>query len=318
MAGPINGSAYFHGEIFMSFVKTLPDALAAAAGQLQGIGTSMAAQNAAAAAPTTGVIPAASDEVSALQAGVFSTYGQLYQSVSAQAQAVHEMFVNVLGTSAGSYGETEAANQVAAASTPLSGLGGLLGSGSSATAAATTSPGNILDQLTALLGGNGLFGPSGSLGNIFNIGGGNWASAASDLLGMAGGGLLPADAGADVGAEAGGLAAGLGGGLEGAALSGAVGPAGLGAPVLAGLGQASSVGALSVPPTWAGEVVPAASITPATLTGAGWTAAAPHSGSVTTMPAGMPSVASAGRGGYGFGAPRYGVKPTVMPKPAVV
>jgi hypothetical protein len=34
----------------------------------------------------------------------------------------------------------------------------------------------------------------------------------------------------------------------------------------------------------------------------------------------MPSVASAGRGsGFGgFGAPRYGVKPTVMPKPTVV
>ncbi|MBO0880582.1 MAG: PE family protein, partial [Mycobacterium sp.] len=166
----------------MSFVKTLPEALSAAAGQLQGIGTSMAAENAAAAAPTTGVIPAASDEVSALQAGVFATYGQLYQSVSAQAQAVHEMFVNVLGTSAGSYGETEAANQVAAASTPLSGFGGLLGSGSSATSAAT-SPGNIVDQLTALLGGNGLLGPSGSMANLFNIGGGNWASSASDLIG---------------------------------------------------------------------------------------------------------------------------------------
>jgi hypothetical protein len=36
------------------------------------------------------------------------------------------------------------------------------------------------------------------------------------------------------------------------------------------------------------------------------------------MPAGVPSVASAGRGGFGFGGPRYGVKPTVMPKPTVV
>jgi hypothetical protein len=281
----------------MSFVKTLPAALAAAAGQLQGIGTSMAAQNAAAASPTTGVVPAAADEVSALQATQFAAYGSLYQSVSAQAQAIHEMFVNTLGTSAGSYGATEAANATAASSSSSSGLSSILG----------------------LLGFNsGTTGINGATSQLVNIGGGNWASAASDLLGMAGGGLLPSDAGADVGAEAGGLAAGLGGGLDGAALSGAVGPAGLGgAPVLAGLGQASSVGALSVPPTWAGEVVPVASTTPATLTGAGWTAAAPHS-AVTTMPAGMPSVASAGRGGYGFGAPRYGVKPTVMPKPAVV
>ncbi|WP_157012037.1 PPE family protein, SVP subgroup, partial [Mycobacterium celatum] len=27
---------------------------------------------------------------------------------------------------------------------------------------------------------------------------------------------------------------------------------------------------------------------------------------------------SAGRGGFGFGAPRYGFKPTVMPKSVVV
>jgi hypothetical protein len=53
------------------------------------------------------------------------------------------------------------------------------------------------------------------------------------------------------------------------------------------------------------------------LTGAGWTSAAPQTPPATTMPAGVPSVASAGRGGLGFGAPRYGVKPTVMPKPTV-
>ncbi len=300
----------------MPFVKTVPEALAAASGKLQGIGTSLAAENAAAAAPTTGVIPAASDEVSALQAGVFSTYGQLYQSVSAQAQAIHELFANVLGTSAGSYGETEAANQVAAASTTLSGLGGLFGSGSSAASGGGGLTG-LLNELTTLLGGNGFFGGSGSLANIANIGGGNWSSAASDLIGMAGGGLIPHEAAA-AGAEA-GLAGGLGGGMGAAALASAVGPASLGgAPVLAGLGQASTVGGLSVPPAWAGEAVPVASTTPTTLAGAGWTAAAPHSGPVTTMPAGMPSVATAGRGGYGFGAPRYGVKPTVMPKPGVV
>jgi PE family/PPE-SVP subfamily C-terminal region len=299
LADPCKGSAYFHQEIFMSFVKTLPEALAAAAGQLQGIGTSMAAQNASVAAPTTGVAPAAADEVSVLQATQFSAYGSLYQSISAQAQAIHEMFVNTLGTSAGSYGTAEASNTTAASSS--SGLSSILG----------------------LLGFNsGTTGINGATSQLFNIGGGNWASASSDLLGMAGGGLIPSEAGAAgeaAGAEAGGLAAGLGGGLDGAVLSGAVGPAGLGgAPVLAGLGQASSVGALSVPPSWAGEVTPAGNATPATLAGAGWTAAAPHAASVTTMPAGMPSVASAGRGGYGFGAPRYGVKPTVMPKPAVV
>ena len=52
----------------MSFVTTEPEMLIAAAGDLQGIGSTMSAQNVAAAAPTTGVVPAAADEVSALTA----------------------------------------------------------------------------------------------------------------------------------------------------------------------------------------------------------------------------------------------------------
>jgi hypothetical protein len=98
----------------MSFVTTQPEALTAAAANLQGIGSAMAAQNAAAAAPTTGVVPAAADEVSALTATQFAAHAALYQSVSAQADAIHEMFVNALGTSAGSYAATEAANAIAA------------------------------------------------------------------------------------------------------------------------------------------------------------------------------------------------------------
>jgi PE family len=98
----------------MSFVTTQPEALSAAAGNLQGIGSSISAQNAAAAAPTTGVVPAAADEVSALTAAQFAAHAQMYQAVSAQAAAIHEMFVNTLGTSAGSYAATEAANAVAA------------------------------------------------------------------------------------------------------------------------------------------------------------------------------------------------------------
>jgi hypothetical protein len=98
----------------MSFVTTQPEALTAAAGSLQGIGSSMSAQNATAAAPTTGVVPAAADEVSALTAAQFAAHAEMYQSVSAQAAAIHEMFVNTLGTSAASYAATEAANAAAA------------------------------------------------------------------------------------------------------------------------------------------------------------------------------------------------------------
>jgi hypothetical protein len=94
----------------MSFVTTQPDALSAAAGSLQGIGSGVSSQNAAAAAPTTGVVPAAADEVSALTAAQFVAHAQLYQAVSAQAAAIHDQFVNTLGTSAGSYAATEAAS----------------------------------------------------------------------------------------------------------------------------------------------------------------------------------------------------------------
>jgi hypothetical protein len=97
----------------MSFVSTQPEDLTAAAGNLQGIGSSVTAQNAAAAAPTTGVVPAAADEVSALTALQFAAHAQTYQAISAQAAAIHDMFVSTLGGSAGSYAATEAANAVA-------------------------------------------------------------------------------------------------------------------------------------------------------------------------------------------------------------
>jgi PE family len=98
----------------MSFVTTQPQMLSAAAGNLQDIGSAVSAGNAAAAAPTTGVVPAAADEVSALTAAQFAAHAQMYQDFSAQAAAIHEQFVTTLATSAGSYLATEAANAAAA------------------------------------------------------------------------------------------------------------------------------------------------------------------------------------------------------------
>jgi hypothetical protein len=98
----------------MSFVTTQPEMLASAAGDLQSIGSAVAAGNTAAAAPTTGVVPAAADEVSALTAAQFAAHGALYQAVSAEAMEIHELFVTTLGISAGSYAVTEIANAAAA------------------------------------------------------------------------------------------------------------------------------------------------------------------------------------------------------------
>jgi hypothetical protein len=97
----------------MPFVTAQPEMLAAAADHLQVIGSAMNAQNAAAAAPTTGVVPAAADEVSALTATQFAAHAAMYQTVSAQAAAVHDLFVHILWTSAGSYATTESANTIA-------------------------------------------------------------------------------------------------------------------------------------------------------------------------------------------------------------
>jgi hypothetical protein len=98
----------------MSFVTTQPEALAAAAASLGGIGSALTAQNAAAAAPTTGVVPAAADEVSALTAAQFAAHATMYQAVSAQAAAIHDQFVSVLGMSGVSYLTAEITNAAAA------------------------------------------------------------------------------------------------------------------------------------------------------------------------------------------------------------
>ncbi|BBX75655.1 hypothetical protein BST45_19325 [Mycobacterium shinjukuense] len=55
----------------MSLVVAAPDALVATATELAGIGSALSAANLAAAAPTTGVLAAGADEVSAAVAALF-------------------------------------------------------------------------------------------------------------------------------------------------------------------------------------------------------------------------------------------------------
>jgi len=109
---------------------------------------------------------------------------------------------------------------------------------------------------------------------------------------------------------------------EGVAAMGAIGPAGAtsvgSAPVSAGIGQATLVGTMSAPPSWT-AAIPAASPS-ATALPPGWSIA-PGAGleevsatqGVPGMP-GMPMGAGAPRG-YGFAAPRYGFRPTVVAHP---
>lgn len=98
----------------MSFVRTYPEHLAAASANLASIGAALNAGNAAAAGPTTSVVPAAVDEVSILTAAQFATHGARFQELHAQAAQIQAALTAALATSACSYAETEAANAVAA------------------------------------------------------------------------------------------------------------------------------------------------------------------------------------------------------------
>lgn len=87
-------------------------------------------------------------------------------------------------------------------------------------------------------------------------------------------------------------------------------------PVAGSIGHAGSVGALSVPPSWA-PAAPAAKLT-GFVSGGTWEpvggSGLPGEASAAPGMPGMPATGLAGRAA-GFGAqPRYGLKPVVMPR----
>ena len=99
----------------MSYVTTNPDVLAGAASSLAGLGDAMVARNLAAATPTTGLAPAASDIVSAMTAAQFGQHGLAYQHLAAQAAEVHEQLVAALRSGGSAYELTEMTNAASAA-----------------------------------------------------------------------------------------------------------------------------------------------------------------------------------------------------------
>lgn len=185
----------------MSFLITLPEQIQAAAEDLAGLRSSLAEAASSAAAPTTAVLPAAADEVSAAISAMFGNFGQEFQWASAQAQAFHAEFVSLINAGAAAYVSTELANAeqtvanvinapaeamlgsplrsggvVAGAAQAVSAsglLGGLTGGTSGATGllggltGGTSGLGGLLGGLT---GGTGLLGGLGSLGNLGSLG----------------------------------------------------------------------------------------------------------------------------------------------------
>lgn len=168
----------------MSFLHAAPEALKAAASSIAGIGSEISSANAAASLPTTGVVAAAADQVSAEVAALFSSHALGYQQLSSQISAFHEKFVQALGATAASYAhaESSAAQSLAnAVDAPARQLLGQPLTGPAApnlTAAAARAATQVQSTFQAVGAGNlqGVLGltPTGGTGGV---------SATSALLG---------------------------------------------------------------------------------------------------------------------------------------
>ncbi|BBX61268.1 hypothetical protein MSAS_04420 [Mycobacterium saskatchewanense] len=225
----------------MSFVVAVPELVQGAAQDLAGIQDALAEAAASVVGPTTGVVPAAADEVSAAIASMFGSFGQEFQALSSQAQAFHAEFVNLMNAGAGAYlsaevtnAEQALANAVSAPAQALFGGAASLGSGGAATSAAS---GGFLG---GLLGGSGTSG--GALISSLTGGGSGVGGLLTGLTGSSGVGGILASLGSGTGllgglttgaTDLGGLLGGLTGGTSG--LTGLLGGLTGGGGLLGGL-----------------------------------------------------------------------------------
>jgi PPE-repeat protein len=236
--------------------------------------------------------------------------GQATQS-AAVAQAV--------GTSAGTAQSTlsQMMSQVTgllgqlASPTTLSADLGLTPTSSSVATGIAFQPSSIVGSMLNGIGGSSTLNPQWAItafrnfaGPIYNMEGLPYFSTgmANTMLSLQKG-LTPAAAAAAAAKPAVDGVAGLMGGHGGI---------GGGGGVAAGLGQATSVGKLSVPAAWAGAgpaLSYAAKSLPVSVTGA----AAPEAANPGSLLGGMPLAGA--RGGGTSSGPRYGFRPTVMARP---
>ena len=219
----------------MSFVITAPEALAAAATDLVGVGSAIGSAHQTAAAFTSGVLAAGADEVSAAVAALFSGFAHSYQRLSAQAAGFHDEFVRTLTAGGGWYAAAEAAGV-----TSLHGFGAVspLQAVEQALQAVEDVPHAINARALAATGrpllGNGADGtaasPDGAPGGmLYGNGGSGYSETTAGKPGGAGGtaGLIGNGGhGGAGGANAAGGAGGRGGWLFGHGGTGGQGGAG--------------------------------------------------------------------------------------------
>jgi PE family len=255
----------------MSFLFATPEALAAAASDLSGIGSTINSAGAAAAAPTSAVAASAADAVSAQVAAFLSQHGLGYQQFSAQIAQFHEQFVQTLSSGANAFAaaESNAAQTLAdAANAPAAALPG----------AAQTLASAVNAPAATLLGGA----VSGAVNRVESVvAGANFLGGAAVLGGGGGGG---------------GIAATVGGAVSSAVTSvesvvgvpNFLGSAGLLGSNFLGLPQALASQAGALLPTGGIRALTAASalVTPATMTNA------------AVVPAASGSIGDAIKAGY--------------------
>jgi hypothetical protein len=94
----------------MSFLMAAPDLLVFAASDLAGIGAGVSQAHTVAARSMTGLLPVAGDEVSTAIATLFSSHGEQFQTLSAQAAAFPTEFAQALRGAGGAYAASEAHN----------------------------------------------------------------------------------------------------------------------------------------------------------------------------------------------------------------
>jgi PE family len=218
----------------MSFVIAAPDLVQGAAHDLAGIRASLAEAAATVAGPTTGLVPAAADEVSAAISAMFGNFGEQFQLLSAQAQAFHNQFVSLMNAGAGAYLNTEISNAELAAVNAISGGGS---AGAATPSAGSGLLGGLLGGLTGSSGRGGLL---GGLAAATTGGGGLLGGLAAETTG--GGGLLGGLTGGLVGGVTNGLLGGSGG-----LLGGLLGPTPLGL-LVGGLFGSSGLGLIHTGP----------------------------------------------------------------------
>ncbi|OBI20729.1 hypothetical protein A5712_01745 [Mycobacterium sp. E2327] len=262
----------------MSFLFATPEALAAAASDLAGIGSTINSASAAAAAPTSAVAASAADAVSAQVAAFLSEHGLGYQQFSAQIAQFHEQFVQTLSSGANAF--------AAAESSAAQNLAGAVNAPAAALPGAAESLANAVNAPAAsLLGGGG--------GGVAGVVGGAVANAVNRVESVVAGSNFLGGAGLVGG---GGVAGMVGGGLSAAVNeveSVVAGPNFLGGAGLLGSGLPGGLSALAGE---AGALLPTGGIRALTAASALVTPAAMTNAAV--VPAASGSIGDAIKAGY--------------------